>query len=56
MDDNCQYCYNPDQYDSNLDGIGDVCESGDFDCDCPHSVCGDDPCPNNNEIYSVDFR
>ena len=45
--------YNPDQTDTNRDGLGDACED-DFDDDKVPDFL--DNCPNNSKIYTTDFR
>lgn len=45
--DNCPYTYNPEQYDSNEDGIGDACDGvmPDQDYDTDGKLDGEDNCP-----------
>ncbi|KAL7026856.1 hypothetical protein ACKWTF_005201 [Chironomus riparius] len=51
--DNCRFIYNPDQHDIDKNGIGDACEQ-DSDGDGVEDHL--DNCPNNNKIYTTDFR
>jgi len=44
--DNCPYVYNPDQFDSDDDGVGDACEPGPNDPDGDGRPNATDNCPN----------
>ena len=51
--DNCPIVFNPDQADSDKNGVGNACEN---DCDGDGIQDQDDVCPCNNYISRTDFR
>lgn len=53
-DDNCPYTYNPDQQDSDNDGIGDACDESVLDSDEDGIVDENDNCPYNYNPEQVD--
>ncbi|WP_418651152.1 choice-of-anchor B family protein [Tenacibaculum aestuariivivum] len=63
MDDNCPLIANPDQKDSNNNGIGDLCDDGNDDTDndginnnidnCPNTANSDQKDSNNNGVGDV---
>ena len=50
-EDNCPDEFNPDQVDTDMDGLGDVCDS--CDANTPDPGCDDGDCTNGFEIWNA---